>query len=183
MAVETRRMTVDEFDQFVARPENADRLFEYIGGEVVEVVSNQRSSAIAYRLGVFIGMYLLQHNAGGVTTGADGGYMIAGERYIPDIAYVSKERQSVPSEQAYSSTPPDLAVEVLSPTNIAHEIRVKVVNYLSVGTTVWVVDPDRKLIEVYRPGQRVSTFDVDDTLDGGDVLPGFTVTVQDIFAV
>jgi Uma2 family endonuclease len=183
MAVQAQRMTVDEFDKFVALPENAERLFEYIGGEVIEVVSNQRSSAIAYRLGVFIGMYLLQHAMGGVTTGADGGYMIAGERYIPDIAYVSKERQSAPSEQAYGSTPPDLAVEVLSPTNSAHEIRVKVVNYLSVGTTVWVVDPDRKLVEVYRPGQRVSTFDADDTLDGGDVLPGFSVAVQDIFAV
>jgi hypothetical protein len=74
-------MTLEEFDRFVELPENADRLFEYIGGEVAEVVSNQRSSSIAYRLGIFIGMYLLQNDVGGVATGADGGYMIAGERY------------------------------------------------------------------------------------------------------
>src|SRR5512133_3242381 len=115
MGTQTQRMTVEEFDRFVALPQNADKLFEYIGGEVIEMVSNQRSSAIAYKLGVFIGMYLLQSKMGGIATGADGGYMIAGERYIPDIAYVSKARQSEPSERAYSPIPPDLAVEVLSP--------------------------------------------------------------------
>lgn len=183
MAVQSQRMTVEEFDQFVMLPENANRLFEYIGGEVVEVVSNQRSSAIAYRLGVFVGMYLLQNNVGVVGTGADGGYRIAGERYIPDVAFVSKARQPELSEQAYSSIPPDLVIEVLSPSNTPHEMRVKVLNYLSVGTTVWVVDPDRDLVEICAPGQAVKKVGMDGVLDGGDILPGFTVAVKDIFDV
>lgn len=181
MAVQSQRMTVEEFDQFIAQPENADRLFEYIGGEVIEVVSNQRASAIAYRLGVFIGMYLLENQVGGVATGADGGYVIAGERYIPDIAFVSAARQTEPSDRAYSPITPDLAVEVLSPSNTPHEMRVKVVNYLSVGTTVWVVDPDRQQVEVYVPGQPVRKLGLDGVLDGGDVLPGFSVAIEDIF--
>lgn len=181
MAVQTQRMTVEEFDRFVTLPENADRLFEYIGGEVVEVVSNQRSSSIGYWLGVFIGMYLLQHDVGRVVTGADGGYMIAGERYIPDLAFVSRTRQSEPSDKAYSPITPDLAAEVLSPSNSAHDMRVKVVNYLSVGTTVWVIDPDRKLVEVYEPGQAVKKIGIEGTLDGDSVLPGFSVAVKDIF--
>jgi len=181
MVVQSQRMTVEEFDQFVAQPENTDRLFEYIGGEVIEVVSNQRASAIAYRLGVFIGMYLLQNQVGGVATGADGGYVIAGERYIPDIAFVSAARQTEPSDRAYSPIAPDLAVEVLSPSNTPHEMRVKVVNYLSVGTTVWVVDPDRQQVEVYVPGQPVRKVGLDGVLDGGDVLPGFSVAVREIF--
>jgi Uma2 family endonuclease len=60
-------------------------------------------------------------------------------------------------------------------------MRVKVVNYLSVGTTVWVVDPDRKLVEVYMHGQPVKKIGIDGTLDGGDVLPSFTLAVKDIF--
>lgn len=174
-------MTVEEFDRFVTRPENADRLFEYIGGEVIEVVSNQRSSSVGYWLGVCIGMYLLQHDAGRVVTGADGGYMIAGERYIPDLALVSKTRQTEPFDDAYSPIAPDLVVAVLSPSNRPHELRVKVANYLAAGTTVWVVDPDRTLVEVYAPGQPVQKVGADGVLVGGDVLPGFAVAVKDIF--
>jgi Uma2 family endonuclease len=180
MAVQTQRMTVEEFDRFAALPGNAERLLEYIGGEVVEVVSNQRSSSIAYRVGGFLAIYLLQSDIG-FLTGADGGYMIAGERYIPDVAFVSRARQPEPSEEAYSAIPPDLVVEVLSPSNTPHDMRVKVVNYLSVGATVWVIDPDRKLVEVYRPGQPVKKIGADGTLDGGDALPGFSLAVKDIF--
>ncbi|NLX10966.1 MAG: Uma2 family endonuclease [Chloroflexi bacterium] len=183
MAVHIQHITVEEFDEFVTLPENAERLFEYIGGEVVEGVSNQQSSAIAYRLGLLVGMYLLQNNIGMVGTGADGGYRIAGERYMPDVAFVSKDRQPEPSDQAYSPIPPDLAIEVLSPSNTAHEMRIKVVNYLSVGTVVWVVDPDRKRVEVYTSGQPVRQIGIDGVLDGGAVLPGFGVAVKDIFEV
>ncbi|MCZ2099332.1 MAG: Uma2 family endonuclease [Anaerolineae bacterium] len=182
MSVRSQRMTVDEFDQFVMLPENADRLLEYIGGEVIEVVSNQRASALASRFIGFIQLYLMQNRIGFVT-GADGGYMIAGERYIPDVAFVSKTRQTEPSEQAYSAIPPDLVIEVLSPSNTPHEMRVKVVNYLSVGVTVWVADPDRKLVEVYTPGQPVKKVGIGGLLDGGDILPGFAIAVKDIFDV
>ena len=182
MAVHIQRITVEEFDEFVTLPENAERLFEYIGGEVVEVTASQRSSAIAARLGGFIGMYLLQNKIGFVT-GAKGGYQAAGERYIPKVAFVSKDRQPEPSDQAYSPIPPDLVIEVLSPSNTAHEMRIKVVNYLSVGTVVWVVDPDRKRVEVYTPGQAVEQIHADAVLDGGAVLPGFSVAVKEIFEV
>ncbi len=181
MAIQTRRVSVEEFDRFVALPENAERLFEYIGGEVVEVVSNQRSSRIAARIIGFLFAYLQQHNLGFLTS-SDGGYQIAGERYIPDVAYVSRARQTEPSDQSYSPIPPDLVVEVLSPSNTPHEIRLKMVNYLAAGCTVWIVDPDRQVVEVYTPGRAGKTVHVDETLDGGEVLPGFTLAVKDIFA-
>jgi Uma2 family endonuclease len=180
MAVQSRRMTLEEFNQFIALPENAERNFEYIDGSVVETVTNQRSSAIAFRLGGRIELYLLQHQSG-FLTGADGGYAIAGERYIPDVAFVSYQRQAEPSDEAYSAIPPDLAVEVLSPANSEKDMRTKVVNYLSVGTVVWVVDPEFKLVEVYHPGQPVKKVRLDDILDGGELLPGFKLAVKDIF--
>jgi Uma2 family endonuclease len=181
MGVQTQRMTVEEFDRFVELPDNADRLFEYIGGEIVEVVSNQRSSAVTSDIAFFIKLYLREKAVAGFVTGADGGYVIAGERYIPDVAFVSEKRQPEPSDRAYGQVPPDLAVEVLSPSNDPGKMRLKVVNYLAVGTTVWVVDPDRKLVEVYAPGQPAQTVRLDGALDGGDVLPGFTLAVKDIF--
>jgi Uma2 family endonuclease len=61
-------------------------------------------------------------------------------------------------------------------------VRVKVGNYLAAGTVVWVIDPERKLVEVYAPGQPVRKVGVDSVLDGGEVLPGFTLAVKDIFA-
>ena len=66
---------------------------------------------------------------------------------------------------------PDLAVEVLSPTNYADEMRIKVVNYLLAGTTVWVVDPINKRVEVYIPNQSPFIVGIDGELDGGTVLP------------
>jgi Uma2 family endonuclease len=179
MAVQTKRATVEEFDQFVQLPENADRLFEYVGGEIIEVVSNNYSSEIAARILIEIGIFVKNKNMGRVT-GADGGYMVSGERYIPDTAFISREKQPEPSHEAYNPTPPDLAVEVLSPSNDLSDIRIKLVNYLNAGTVVWLVDPDKKQVEVYAPGQ-AKKLGLNDTLDGGDVLPGFTLPVKAIF--
>jgi Uma2 family endonuclease len=180
MAVQIQRTTVEEFERFAALPENADRLFEYIGGEMVEVVSNQRSSTLAARISGFIFLYLTQNNIGFLTS-SDGGYMIEGERYIPDVAFVSKARQPAPSDQAYSPIPPDLAVEVLSLSNVPRVMRLKIASFMAVGTTVWVVDPDPKSVEIYTPGQIAKTVGINDTLEGGDLLPGFSLSVKDIF--
>ncbi|NWG17897.1 MAG: hypothetical protein HXY41_14810 [Chloroflexi bacterium] len=62
------------------------------------------------------------------------------------------------------------------------ELRTKVVNYLAAGTLVWVALPETKQIEVYVPGRPMKLLGLDGTPDGGDVLPGFTLAVKDIFA-
>lgn len=181
MATGTREtITVERFDELITQPEYADRLFEYIGGEIVEVVSNPRSSAIALRIGYFITAYLMQHPIG-FATGADGGYIVAGERYIPDVAFISKARQPQLVTEGYNPNPPELAVEVLSPSNDPTLMRIKVANFLAVGTIVWIVDPDRQTVEVYAPSAAVRRLDVDGTLDGGDVLPRLQIAVRDIF--
>lgn len=175
-----RTVTGREFDEFVMLPENADRMFELIGGEIVEVVSNGKSSRIGMKVGARITIFVDEHGLGYVT-GADGGYRVSGERYIPDAAFVSKQRQPQPSNEAYNPIAPDLAVEVLSPSNTDTEMRIKVVNYLRAGTTLWVVDADKKQVEIYSPKHPPKTVGVDGVLDGGDVLPGFTLPVREIF--
>jgi len=182
MAVQTQQMTLEAFERLVFDPQNADRRFEYIGGEAVEVVSNQRSSAIASNVSFFIKLFLREQHIEGFVTGADGGYRIGQDRYMPDVAFVSKARQSEPSEEAYSPVTPNLVVEVLSPSNAPEEMRVKTHNYTAAQVVVWVVHPERQMVEVYIPGQPVQKYGVNDVLEGGDVLPGFRVAVKEIFA-
>jgi Uma2 family endonuclease len=181
MAVPERiRVTLEEFDDYINRPENVDRLFEYIGGEIVEVVANNYSSEVAARLLIKIGGHVLSNNLGRVT-GADGGYIVSGEKYIPDVAFISFAKQPEPSHEAYNPNAPDLAVEVLSPSNSEEQMLVKVANYLAAGTVVWRVKPVEKEVIVLAPGKPAKTLTINDTLDGGDVLPGFKLAVRDIF--
>jgi Uma2 family endonuclease len=180
MAVQTQ-YTVEEFDRLIQDPPNADRLLEYIGGEIVEVVSNNYSSLVAGNVLFSIKLYLRESGMQGYVTGEAGGYQVAGERYIPDVGFISKARQPEPSHDAYNPNPPELAVEVLSPTDKPNEMTIKVINYLSAGTTVWVIDPENKRAAIYTPGPKVRRVGMDGVLDGGDVLPGFKLTLTEIF--
>ncbi len=175
------QLSAEEFEHFVMQPENRERSFELIAGEVVEVVSNGKSSALGARLTVLAGGFIYQNKLGFVT-GADGGYWINGERYIPDFAFVSRQKQAKPTTEAYNHIPPDLAVEVLSPSNTPDEIAIKVDNYLRAGVIVWVINPDAERVTVHQPSQSPKTYTNKDTLDGGTVLPGFKLAVSDIFA-
>ena len=181
MAVQIKRRTVEEFDTLVMLPENADKSFEFIGGEIIQMVSNNYSSETAALIIFFIQTYLRQSGTRGRITGADGGYIIGGERYIPDVAYISYKKQPEPCHDAYNPTPPDLAVEVMSPADSERQLSIKIGNYLTAGVMLWVVRPDIQEVEIYSPGQPVRVIDINSTLDGGDVLPGFTLAGKDIF--
>ncbi len=177
------RVTLEEFEEYINRPENVDRLFEYIGGEIVEVPSNAYASEIGYNIGFPIKLFLRDNNIAGHVTGEAGGYMVFGERYAPDVAYISSARQPELAKEGYNPIPPELAVEIDFPSTYKtqEELRIKVANYLNAGTMVWVVRPEQKLVEVYVPGKGMKKVGIDGVLDGGDVLPGFKLPVRDIF--
>lgn len=183
MAVHLRpRVTLAEFEAFIALAENHDKTFEFIGGEIAEVPSNPFVSMIAAKLITFFGIYLLQHDIGHVTEEA-GGYMVNGERYTPDVAFISYARQQELAHKGYNLNPPELAVEVISDPDSRDEqanLRRKLANYLAVGVLVWVVNPYDRFVEVYQPGSSVKVVDETGILDGGDILPGFTLAVKDI---
>jgi Uma2 family endonuclease len=175
-----RVMTVEEFDAWVLLPENIGRDYEYVGGRVIEVISNQQSSSYGALLSGLTTVYAIQNKLG-FTTGARGGYWVVDERYLPDAAYVTRVRQFERTQDAYYPIAPDLPVEVLSPSNTAEEIYVEVANYLTAGTIAWVVDADRERIEIYTPGKPVRILRRGEMLDGSAVLPGFSVAVNDVF--
>ncbi len=175
-----RKMTVEEFDRFVMQPENAERLYEYIGGEIVLSPSNPYGSQIASRINGFIFIYLTENPIGHLT-GEAGGYVVSGERYAPDVAFISKEKQRQLVRQGYNPNPPDLAVEVISPSDNLNSLRIKLSNYLAAGTVVWVVEPEKQVVEIHAPGQPAQVIGRDGKLSGGEVLPGFELTVSAIF--
>ena len=77
---------------------------------------------------------------------------------------------------------PDLAIEVISPSDKLREVEEKVDEWLAAGTTlVWVINPERKRVTVYRAPRSVTILTADDELDGQDVVPGFKCRVADLF--
>jgi len=101
----------------------------------------------------------------------------------PDAAFVSAERiERARRRGPYLEGAPDLAVEVLSPSNAAREIEEKVLEYFGAGgRAVWVIDPRTRAVTVHRPNGEPRHLSEDDVLDGAPVLPGFRLPVAKIF--
>ena len=177
-----QRVSESEFDMFIALPENSDRRFELILGEIFEVPSNPLSSEIAGEFAFHIRLFLRDNKIAGHVTGEAGGYRVMGERYAPDVAFISAEKQAeLPYDDQYNPIPPDLVVEVISPSDNMRNLRIKISNYLAAGVTVWLCDPVEPQVEVHHPAKPVQIIGIDGELDGGDVLPGFKLRLSEIF--
>ncbi|MDX1992936.1 MAG: Uma2 family endonuclease [bacterium] len=176
-------MTAEDFDAFALLPENQNRILEFIAGEIHDVPSNAYVSSISTTISYFFKRHVLEIGLAAHITGEAGGYMVNGERYAPDVAVLLKAKQPELAKDGYNPLPPDLAVEVDYPSSPASKraLRLKLGNYAAAGTLLWVVDPETKVIEVYPPVGKPKVFALGQTLDGGDVLPGFTLKVDDIF--
>jgi Uma2 family endonuclease len=102
----------------------------------------------------------------------------------PDVSFIAANRLSASQAAAegHCSIYPDLAVEVVSPHDLAYEVNEKVADFLEAGTPlVWVVHPKSRTVEVHRPGHDGIILHADRELDGGEVLPGFCCRVGDLF--
>ena len=121
----------------------------------------------------------------GLVTGADGMYRLAkGLVRIPDVAFVSWAR--IPGgrfpEEPIPDLVPDLAVEVISPSNTRKEMEEKLKEYFEKGVRlVWFVRPRSRMVDVYTSAEAFTRLTASATLDGGEVLPGFSILVADLF--
>jgi Uma2 family endonuclease len=115
-------------------------------------------------------------------TNADGGYILSSNPYTvvsPDVGFHRGERSR---DRGYYPLPPDFVIEVISPTDRKPDMAEKLALYTRAAVPlVWWVDPERETVTVYRLGQEPEIVEVDGVLDGGDVLPGFTLELQAIF--
>jgi Uma2 family endonuclease len=122
----------------------------------------------------------------GYVTGADGGFDVTDDDTLAsDVAFITKARQATVPKQSFNPIPPDLVVEVVSPSDLKDpkkRIQRKLDKYLAAKIPlVWYAFTARREVDVYAHGKKVRTADMDETLDGGDVLPGFMLPVRDIF--
>ena len=101
----------------------------------------------------------------------------------PDVAYVSRERWAGPLPDGYGEFAPDLAVEIRSPSDRTGAVLAKVGEWLDAGANlIWVIDPMRQHVTVYRADGSQAMLGLEDVLDGGSVLPGFSLWIAELFA-
>lgn len=158
---------------------------ELVRGAVIEVSFPKPRHALAEsRILFHLMLYARASNAGIVLPT---GYVVERRPDTvrgPDVAFISARRFAGEVHlDRFVEGAPDLAVEILSPTNRAGEVAQKVKEYLSAGAQlVWVVDTRRRTVTVYAPGYGPARVGEDGIVDGGDVLPGFAMPVAEIFA-
>lgn len=189
MVVGERYMTAEEFMEFVQRPENEGRQFELVNGVLVEEMAGGTSGKhgeVAANFLFFIKGHAREHNLGRVMAAETCFRLfrnLKGKDLVrcPDVGFVSLERAPEPFEDGYIPFAPDLAVEVISPGNLADDMHEKIRDFLRYGTKmVLVAYPDTSTLEVHTPdGAR--TLEAEDTFEGGDVLPGFSIQVSEFF--
>src|SRR5258708_8223716 len=114
------------------------------------------------RIGARISIHIETNNLGYVT-GADGGYRVSGEDYMPDVGFISKARHPTRPRETWVPLAPDLAVEVVSPSDSEPNMPVKVANYLVAGTLTLYFFPEEQDVPTYEPGQPAKTLTVNDT--------------------
>jgi Uma2 family endonuclease len=184
MAARTGLLTADEY--FV-RTQRTREFSELVRGEVRPMSpAGARRNIVAGNLFVALTLFLREHPLGRAFTD-NAGFRLpipdAEDDTVrsPDVAFVSFERlASVPV--GFAPVAPDLAVDVISPGDTARDLDERLDDYFAAGTrAVWVIDPDRRAVALHSSTGPTRRLREHDTLDGGDVVPGFTLPVRALF--
>lgn len=173
-------LTADEL-QHVYVP---DKRVELVRGLlVVRELPGMRHARVAMDLALALGAHVRAAALGRVY--AEAGFKLASNPDTvrgPDVAFIRRDRIPDPEPTGFAHFAPDLVVEVISPGDRAGEVLAKVADWLSAGTRlVWVLDPARRVARVYRADGTEQILTADESLDGGDVVPGFSCPVGEIF--
>jgi Uma2 family endonuclease len=184
MSIHTRLLTADEFFEW---PDEPGCRQELIRGEVVTMsLAGGEHGEVASEILRLVANHVKSQRLG-KTYAAETGFIVErGPDTVrgADVAFVRNERPAlITNRRKHIPFGPDLAVEVLSPNDLADEVEEKVQMWLAAGSLlVWVVNPQNRTVVVYRPGAEPVTLREDQEIDGGDVIPGFRCRVVDFFA-
>ena len=141
--------------------------------------------AIGINVAIALASFVRRQRIGEVV-GGDTGFQIRHDPdtvRLPDVAFVRRDRVGQARPKGFFPGPPDLAVEVVSPTDSLREVLEKAQEWLAAGCqVVWVIEPATRLVRVYQGPESVSILQESDVLTGGELLPGFLLPVADIFA-
>lgn len=182
MAISEKRYTLSEFEAL--SEQQPDRLLELVNGRIVEKVINEKHGKIATNIAAELRYWVKHAPAIQGHYGVDNSYRVRDDEENerrPDVSF--RYATNEPREAIHVGLP-DFAVEIKSRNNSYDDLRDKARFYLAHGARlVWLVYPVRRIVEVYFADGTSDLFTVEDTLNGGDVLPGFQMAVRDVFEV
>jgi Uma2 family endonuclease len=183
MSTELQLMTADEL---LAMPDDGF-VYELIKGELIKVSPppGHEHGLVAMNIAGPLYEYAKKHHLGNVYA-AETGFLLEQNPdtvRAPDVAFVRRERlEKAGPVEGYWIGAPDLAVEVLSPSDTVRRIEGKVAQWLESGSRiVWVVSPQIYTVTVYRSITEIVVLTKKDILDGSDVVPGFEIPIAEIF--
>jgi Uma2 family endonuclease len=173
-------------EDVIAALERVDkRLYELVDGVLVEKPMGKREGLFSALVGHFL-LDFLEENDLGVVLGADGPIRLRlGLVRIPDVCFIHWEKlpEGELSDESISSVIPDLAIEILSPSNTKSEMKRKLKDYFEAGVRlVWFIQPKTETAEVYTSPTNVRQIPREGILYGEDILPGFSLPLKKLFA-
>src|SRR2546421_3019984 len=172
-------MTADEL-QHVYIPDKRVELER--GVLVVRELPGLRHARVAMDLALRLGVHVRAAALGRVYAAA--GFKLASDPDTvrgPDIAFIRRDRIPDPEPTGFAHFAPDLVVEVISPGDRPGELLAKVADWLSAGANlVWVLDPARRVARVYRDDGTEQVLTADESLEGGEGVPGFSCPLNEI---
>jgi Uma2 family endonuclease len=181
VTISTKRHWTD--NELMALPKDG-RKYELIEGELLMSPVGRSHSVICVRLLILLTTFVQKKKLGEVYDSSMGFRLSRDLLLSPDVSFVSHARLKaiMVSPEKFLYGAPDLAVEVLSPGDPLHMIERKLEKYFQYGArTAWVVDPRRKTITVHTLDEVSKLSRQNQTLDGGDALPGFRCRVRQVF--
>ena len=179
----TRKITVEEL---WAMPEDPGHRYELVDGELVEMDGAPRHGRMTGHIYALIFSHVSSRNLPmdvGVSTGFQ---MDPYTLRVPDVQVTGWERMAAYDEDAggWPQFAPDVAIEVVSPSNTPAEMERKTTEYFANGAqAVWIADPALRRVAIRRPDRPEQVFGHDDMLYGDPEIPGFACPVTDVFAV
>lgn len=160
--------------------------YALIRGEIYRISpASARHGEITLEIAWRIKTFVNEHHLGTVYA-AETGFLLGRDPdtlLAPDVAFVRADRlPEQTQQQGFLELAPDLVVEVDSPSDTSRYVSDKVLTYLDAGCRlVWVVEPERRTVAVWTPDRTARVMMAEETLDGGQVLPGLTLAIAEIF--
>lgn len=171
--------------EFMALNRDGHR-YEIVNGELIDMGnSGAKHGYVCSVLMILLGGYVHIEKLGAMFDSSTAFKMKSGNKRSPDVSFMAKERLQGLDElpDGFLEGAPDLAVEILSPSNTVEEIHNKLVEYFDNGSRlVWVINPKEKYVLVYRsseePDRLLKSID---SLDGEEIVPGFSLAIAELF--
>ena len=185
MATQERVYTVDDVWRLEQEPRHPTEKYYLIDGELcIKMAPTESHGEVASEVARHLGNYAVPRDLGRV--GVEVGFHPPGDRFtalLPDVSFISKARMTKRALSSYVPLMPDLAVEVVSPSQSLAQVRRKAEVYLRHRTElVWLIDPEARTAEVWRRGsEQRDSIDAEGELSGGAILPGFSLPLKRLF--